>query len=145
VVMLSQKPRRRMSRLPQASRVVERARAAVADRQVRATEQRARGRTSSHGCARSPDARRRERDAAAQASGSRRRLEGGKLSSLQAIENTRNRVGISPNPPLFGGPRCNGGDHLAEPKGSRRLLPLGVVRGNRRGMRGGEIFLFANP
>ena len=81
--MLSQKPRRRMSSPTPASRVVDRARAAVADRRGRAraavadrrgraTEPRARGRrrTAARGLL---NARLRECDAAVEASGARRR------------------------------------------------------------------------
>jgi hypothetical protein len=115
--MLSQKPRRRVSSPRPASRGVECARAAVADRRGRATEQRARCRTS-HGRARSPEC-----------SASRTRRNGPSVglaapvgrernfSSLQTIENKRNQIGIPPNPRTFQGSRCNGGDRLAEPKG----------------------------
>ena len=41
----------------------------------------------------------------------------GNFSSLQTLENKRNRIGIPPNPPPFRGRQCEGGDYLAEPKG----------------------------
>jgi len=121
--MLSQKPRRRVSSPPPASRGVECARAAVADRRGRATEQRARGRAS-HGRARSPEcsASRTRRSGSsvrlAAAAGRER-----KYSSLQTVENKRNRIGIPPNPPTFRGSRCNGGDCFVEPKGGATPRP----------------------
>ncbi len=51
-------------------------------------------------------ARVRERNVAVQASGSRRRLGGGKFSWLQTIENKRNRIGIPANPPPSAGARA---------------------------------------
>jgi hypothetical protein len=116
VVMVSGKPVGACRVPPQASRVVVRARAAVAVRRSLATEQRACGRRS-RGRARSPDARRRERGAAVVGPAASTGREG-KFSSLQALENTQDRVGIGirPNPPPFGGCRCNGGDPLAEPE-----------------------------
>jgi hypothetical protein len=135
--MLSQKPRRRVSSPPPASRGVECARATVADRRGRATEQCASGRTS-HGRARSPEC-----------SASRTRSNGPsvglaapagrkrKFSSLQTIEIKRSRIGISPNPPTFRGSRCNGGDCLVEPKGGTTPRPSSVsfARNRRAGGR----------
>jgi hypothetical protein len=96
------------------------------------TEQRARGRKS-HSLA-LLNARLRERDVAVQR---RDRGEGGEpflFSSVQIIENKRNRVGIPPNnPPTFRGIRCNGGDRLAEPKGVVTPRPSWAsFAGNRR-------------
>jgi len=113
--MLSQKFRRRMSSPPPAGRGVERARAVVADRRGRATEQRA----LSHGRARSPEcsaslAGRSGPGLVLAAPAARER----KFSTLQTIENKGNRVGTPPNnPPTSRGSRCNGGERLAEPKG----------------------------
>jgi hypothetical protein len=87
-------------------------------------------------------ARVRERNAAVQASGSRRRLGGGKFSWLQTLENKRNRIGIPANPPRPREPeRCRRPPRL--PAGSRDATSvLGAVRRKsaRRRMRGGEIF-----
>ena len=133
VAMLSQKSRRRMSSPSPASRGVERASAAVADRRGRATEQRARRRTS-HGRARSPEcsasrsAMQRSKRRLAAPAGRKQ-----KFSSLQTIENKRNRIGIPPSPPTFRGSRCHGGDRLAEPKGVAMPRPSSAsFAGNRR-------------
>jgi hypothetical protein len=110
-----------------ASRVVHRTRAAVADRRGRATEQCARGRTS-HGRGQSPEC------SPPRARRSRRRARGageGNFSSLQTLENKRNRIGIPPNPPPFRGRQCYGGDYLAEPKGVATRLAQGRSRAVR--------------
>jgi hypothetical protein len=54
------------------------------------------------------------------------------FSSPQTLENKQNRVGISPNPPPFGGCRCNVG--LTGPKGVATPRPFSaLLAGNRRG------------
>ena len=128
--MLSQKFRRRMSSPPPAGRGVERARAVVADRRGRATEQRA----LSHGRARSPEcsaslAGRSGPGLVLAAPAARER----KFSTLQTIENKGNRVGTPPNnPPTSRGSRCNGGERLAEPKGVATPRPSSLsFAGNR--------------
>jgi hypothetical protein len=139
VAMLSQKSRRRMPRPPPANRGGDRARPAGADRRGRATE-RARGRTS-YGRARAPEgsasrARRSGPSVGLAAPAGR----GRKFSSLQTIENKRNRVGIPPNNPRrFRGSRGNGGDRLAEPKGGATPRPSSAsFAGNRRAAEAGR-------
>ena len=77
-----------------ASRVVDRTRAAVADRRGRATE---RPRSDVAGRAGLLNVRLRERDGPDV--GRAAPAEEGNFSSLQTLENKRNRIGIPPNPP----------------------------------------------
>ena len=79
-------------------------------------------------------ARVRERNVAVQASGSRRRLGGGKFSWLQTIENKRNRIGIPANPPPVRGSQSDAGDRLVYPQGVATSRPSSApFAGNRRG------------
>jgi hypothetical protein len=52
----------------------------------------------------------------------------GNFSSLQTIENKRNRIGIPPNLPTFRGNRCDGGDRLTEPRGAAPRVRPRIVR-----------------
>jgi hypothetical protein len=122
VAMLCRKPHRPKPSPTLASRATDSARAAVADRRGRATDLRARSLTS-HDRARSHECPSSRAQRGAPSVGARDAGWGeGNFSSLQTIENKRNRIGIPPNSTPPGGCR-SGGDGLAEPQGRRHARP----------------------